>query len=84
MGKPCLSRLSTYALAQATARSRTRFISPTRSVTERVGLMKRVRDLAVACAKAYVESRERQGYPMLRGADREAYGIAAEVSDAAR
>ncbi len=54
------------------------------SVTERVGLMKRVRDLAVACAKAYVESRERQGYPMLRGADREAYGIAAEVTDAAR
>ncbi|HSS49304.1 MAG TPA: glycine--tRNA ligase subunit alpha [Thermoanaerobaculia bacterium] len=54
------------------------------SVTERVGLMKRVRDLAVACAKAYVESRERQGYPMLRGPDREAYGIAAEVTDAAR
>jgi glycyl-tRNA synthetase alpha chain len=54
------------------------------SVTERVGLMKRVRDLAVACAKAYVESRERQGYPMLRGADREAYGLGAEVTDAAR
>ncbi|MBW8875564.1 MAG: glycine--tRNA ligase subunit alpha [Acidobacteria bacterium] len=54
------------------------------SVTERVGLMKRVRDLAVACAKAYVESRERQGFPMLRGADREAYGIGAEVADAAR
>ncbi|HEX4961471.1 MAG TPA: glycine--tRNA ligase subunit alpha [Thermoanaerobaculia bacterium] len=54
------------------------------SVTERVGLMKRVRDLAVACAKTYVESRERQGFPMLRGADREAYGIGAEVSDAAR
>jgi glycyl-tRNA synthetase alpha chain len=54
------------------------------SVTERVGLMKRVRDLAVACARAYVESRERQGYPMLRGPDREAYGIGAEVTDAAR
>ncbi|HEX3555959.1 MAG TPA: glycine--tRNA ligase subunit alpha [Thermoanaerobaculia bacterium] len=54
------------------------------SVTERVGLMKRVRDLAVACARAYVESRERQGFPMLRGADREAYGIGAEVADAAR
>lgn len=54
------------------------------SVTERVGLMKRVRDLAVACAKAYVESRERQGYPMLRGPEREAYGIGAEVTDAAR
>jgi glycyl-tRNA synthetase alpha chain len=54
------------------------------SVTERVGLMKRVRDLAVACARAYVESRERQGFPMLRGPDREAYGIGAEVTDAAR
>jgi glycyl-tRNA synthetase alpha chain len=54
------------------------------SVTERVGLMKRVRDLAVACAKAYVESRERQGFPMLRGPEREAYGVGAEVADAAR
>jgi glycyl-tRNA synthetase alpha chain len=54
------------------------------SVTERVGLMKRVRDLAVACAKAYVESRERQGFPMLHGPDREAYGVGAEVTDAAR
>jgi glycyl-tRNA synthetase alpha chain len=35
------------------------------SVTERVGLMKRVRDLAVGCAKAYVESRERLGFPLL-------------------
>jgi len=35
------------------------------SVTERVGLMKRVRDLAVACARAYVESRERLGFPLL-------------------
>jgi glycyl-tRNA synthetase alpha chain len=35
------------------------------SVTERVGLMKRVRDLAVGCARAYVESRERQGFPLL-------------------
>jgi glycyl-tRNA synthetase alpha chain len=38
------------------------------SVTERVGLMKRVRDLAVACAKAYVESRERLGFPLLAAA----------------
>jgi glycyl-tRNA synthetase alpha chain len=36
------------------------------SVTERVALMKRVRDLAVACAKAYVASRERLGFPLLR------------------
>jgi glycyl-tRNA synthetase alpha chain len=52
------------------------------SVTERVGLMKRVRDLAVACAKAYVESRERQGFPMLTGADRETWET--EVANAAR
>ena len=38
------------------------------SVTERVGLMKRVRDLAVACAKAYVASREALGFPLLKGA----------------
>ncbi|HYL06305.1 MAG TPA: glycine--tRNA ligase subunit alpha [Thermoanaerobaculia bacterium] len=38
------------------------------SVTERVGLMKRVRDLAVACARAYLESRERLGFPLLRSA----------------
>jgi glycyl-tRNA synthetase alpha chain len=37
------------------------------SVTERVALMKRVRDLAVACAKGYVESRERLGFPLLAG-----------------
>ena len=36
------------------------------SVTERVGLMKRVRDLAIGCAKAYVESRERLGFPLLK------------------
>jgi glycyl-tRNA synthetase alpha chain len=35
------------------------------SVTERVGMIKRVRDLAVACARAYAESREKQGFPML-------------------
>jgi glycyl-tRNA synthetase alpha chain len=35
------------------------------SVTERVGMIKRVRDLAVACARAYVESRERLGHPLL-------------------
>ena len=35
------------------------------SVTERVALIKRVRDLAVACAKAYLESRERLGFPLL-------------------
>ena len=35
------------------------------SVTERVALIKRVRNLAVACAKDYVASRERLGYPLL-------------------
>jgi glycyl-tRNA synthetase alpha chain len=35
------------------------------SVTERVALMKRVRDLAIACARAYVESREKLGFPLL-------------------
>jgi glycyl-tRNA synthetase alpha chain len=41
------------------------------SVTERVALIKRVRDLAVSCAQAYVESRERLGFPLL-GSDRAA------------
>ncbi|MBZ0090102.1 MAG: glycine--tRNA ligase subunit alpha, partial [Thermoanaerobaculia bacterium] len=35
------------------------------SVTDRVGLMKRVRDLAIGCAQAYLESRERLGFPLL-------------------
>jgi glycyl-tRNA synthetase alpha chain len=35
------------------------------SVTERVALIKRVRDLAVSCARAYLESRERLGFPLL-------------------
>jgi glycyl-tRNA synthetase alpha chain len=39
------------------------------SVTERVGLMKRVRDLAVGCAKAYVASREALGFPLLKAAE---------------
>ena len=35
------------------------------SVTERVALIKRVRDLAVACAQAYLERRRELGYPLL-------------------
>ena len=35
------------------------------SVTERVALIKRVRNLAVACARAYVASREQLGFPLL-------------------
>ncbi|MGB5882322.1 MAG: glycine--tRNA ligase subunit alpha, partial [Thermoanaerobaculia bacterium] len=43
------------------------------SVTERVELIKRVRNLAVACAEAFVESRERLGFPLLdQGAARHA------------
>jgi len=38
------------------------------SVTERVALIKRVRDLAVACAKGYVARREELGFPLLAGA----------------
>ncbi len=35
------------------------------SATERVGMIKRVRELAVRCAKAYVRSREALGFPLL-------------------
>jgi glycyl-tRNA synthetase alpha chain len=52
------------------------------SVTERVALMKRVRDLAIGCARAYVESRERLGFPLLKAQAREE--VATEVADAAR
>jgi len=38
------------------------------SVTERVALMKRVRDLAIACAGEYLASRERLGFPLLAAA----------------
>jgi glycyl-tRNA synthetase alpha chain len=37
------------------------------SVTERVALMKRVRDLAVGCAERYLKSREELGFPLLAG-----------------
>jgi glycyl-tRNA synthetase alpha chain len=36
------------------------------SATDRVGVIRRVRELAVRCAKAYVASREAQGFPLLR------------------
>jgi glycyl-tRNA synthetase alpha chain len=52
------------------------------SVTERVGLMKRVRDLAIGCAKAYVESREKLGFPLLQGDAR--MELVTEVADASR
>ncbi|HEV3485867.1 MAG TPA: glycine--tRNA ligase subunit alpha, partial [Vicinamibacterales bacterium] len=37
------------------------------SVTERVGVIKRVRELAVRCAGQYLESREALGFPLLHG-----------------
>jgi glycyl-tRNA synthetase alpha chain len=37
------------------------------AVAERVALIKRVRDLAVACARAYVERREALGFPLSGG-----------------
>jgi glycyl-tRNA synthetase alpha chain len=35
------------------------------SATDRVGVIRRVRELAVGCANAYVASREAQGFPLL-------------------
>ena len=43
------------------------------SVTERVGVIKRVRDLAVGCANAFLASRRKLGYPMLPAGEREKY-----------
>jgi glycyl-tRNA synthetase alpha chain len=48
------------------------------SVTERVALMKRVRDLAVACAREYLASRERLGFPLLAGGERQAPAVGEE------
>jgi glycyl-tRNA synthetase alpha chain len=55
------------------------------SVPERVGIMKRVRDLACACAVEYVASRERLGFPLLKpaptsGASAPPEGAGAEAS----
>jgi glycyl-tRNA synthetase alpha chain len=43
------------------------------SVTERVGVIKRVRDLALGCAKQYLESRRKLGFPLLPAEERDAY-----------
>jgi glycyl-tRNA synthetase alpha chain len=40
------------------------------SVTERTGYIARVRNLARLCAQAYVEQREKLGYPLLKGQER--------------
>ncbi len=50
------------------------------SVTERVGLIRRVRRMAVGCAKKYVESREKLGWPLLASQSRAAVA-AGEESD---
>jgi glycyl-tRNA synthetase alpha chain len=39
------------------------------SVTERVAVMKRVRDLAIECARQYLASREALGFPLLRASN---------------
>ena len=49
------------------------------SATERVGVIKRVRDLAVRCAGQYYESRRRLGFPLLPENERAAALAAAEA-----
>ena len=49
------------------------------SVTERVAVIKRVRDLAVSCAEAYLEKRSEQGFPLMPSETAETEH---EVSDA--
>jgi glycyl-tRNA synthetase alpha chain len=51
------------------------------SVAERTRYIGRVRKLARACARAYLEQREALGFPLLRGADRPS---AAPKTDSAR
>lgn len=53
------------------------------SVTERVALIKRVRDLANACARAWVESRERLGWPLLPEAERPTESAETESAETA-
>ncbi|HUF18863.1 MAG TPA: glycine--tRNA ligase subunit alpha [Thermoanaerobaculia bacterium] len=43
------------------------------SVTERVGVIKRVRDLAIQCARSYLESRQALEFPLLTGSARAAW-----------
>ena len=52
------------------------------SVTERVALIKRVRNLAVACARRYVVSREELGFPLL--ASHEESSVGKEVMEDGR
>jgi len=50
------------------------------SVTERAAYIGRIRNLARACASAYLASREKQGFPMLPEADRAKLGPSLEAS----
>lgn len=43
------------------------------SVTERVGVIRRVRELAIQCARAYLESRRALEFPLLTGSARAAW-----------
>jgi len=43
------------------------------SVTERVGVIKRVRELAIGCASAFLASRRKLGFPMLTEEQRKQY-----------
>ena len=52
------------------------------SATERVGVIKRVRDLAVGCAKAWVAAREALGHPLLPKAPSPPAGDAFAVEEA--
>ncbi|HKI85640.1 MAG TPA: glycine--tRNA ligase subunit alpha, partial [Thermoanaerobaculia bacterium] len=57
------------------------------SATERVALIKRVRNLAVACAATYIASRERLGFPLLGSGTSGGGGdvrMVEEAGDAAR
>ena len=51
---------------------------------ERVGVMKRVRDLAIACAREYLASRERLGFPLLPEGPEERSDSASANAEVAR
>lgn len=54
------------------------------SVTERQRYILRVRNLARACAKAYLEQREAMGFPLLKGEAREIFLAEQEAAAAAQ
>ena len=50
------------------------------SVTERVGVIKRVRTLAIGCARAYLEARTRLGFPLLSEEERRSLDLPEPVA----